>query len=102
MRVKCGARRGEGEDEGACRGGRGRRERRKRGGDEWSRGEVDRNRDTQRRSLSEGKTYYRALKVSKARCVYEPKLLRLFWELIGKCAGLTMSMKEEEADEIWI
>jgi hypothetical protein len=29
-------------------------------------------------------------------------VIRLFWELIGKCAGLTMSMKEREADEIRI
>jgi hypothetical protein len=25
---------------------------------------------------------------------------RLFWDLFGKCAGLTMSMEEEEAEEI--
>ena len=38
--------------------------------------------------------------VSKASCVYEPKVIKLFWNLIGKCTGLTMSMEEEEDDEI--
>ncbi len=39
------------------------------------------------------------LKVSKGRCVYEPKLIRLFRELIDKCAGLTMNMVEEEESD---
>ena len=55
----------------------------------------------QSRSLSEGKAY-RALEVSKGSCAYEPKLSRMFWEVIGKCAGLAMSMTQEEADEVRI
>jgi hypothetical protein len=105
MRVKChsgGARRGEGQDEGGIteegQGAAGAEETWR--GDEWARGEVDRNTNTQSRSLSEGKAYA-ALKVSKTSCAYEPKLLGLFWELIGtECAGLKMSMEEEETDEI--
>ena len=39
------------------------------------------------------------VKVNKGMCVYEPKLIRLFWELIDKCAGLTMNMVEEEESD---
>ena len=42
------------------------------------------------------------MKVSKAACAYEPKLIRLFWELGDKCAGLTMSIKEEVEDQVRI
>ena len=40
--------------------------------------------------------------VNKASCVYEPKLIRLFLELIHKFSVLTMNMKEEETDEVRI
>jgi hypothetical protein len=53
------------------------------------------------RSLSEDKTY-RALNVSKASRAYEPILIRLLKNALTS-AGLTMSMKEEEAtDEVRI
>ncbi len=87
MRVKFHlgrARRGEGEDKGriklAGQGAVGAEEVWR--GEEWAREEVDRNKYMQSRSLSEGKTY-RALEVSKASCAYEPKLIRMFWELVG-------------------
>ena len=66
MCVKChlgGARREEGEDEGGIteegQGAAGAEE--TWGGDEWARGKVDKNGNTQSRSLSEGKAYQSAL-----------------------------------------
>jgi hypothetical protein len=62
---------------------------------EWARGEADRNRNTCSRSHCEGESS-RALKASKASCAYEPKAIRLFWDLIGKCAGLPMRKRRRK------
>ena len=67
-------------------------------------GREEKSINTQNGNLSEGKTSktYRSLKFSRTSYVYEPKLIRPFWEIIHKFSVLTMNMKEEETDEVRI